>query len=135
MTLPGGIDIFVPSSSTMVASVRFLTSLDFKAEFFTTSEADAKHFVDQAQTFLGVFQSIQNSAQLNGADPDVKAVFDSFRFSQDKDRAILRANIPVSVIKKVFTENPVEITTPAQSERQQPAAETPKPKKKSAPKK
>ncbi len=109
MALPGGIDIFVPSSSTMVASIRFLTSLNFKAEFFTASEADAKHFVDQAQTFLNLFQSIQTSARLNGSDPDVKAVFDSFQFSQEKERAILKADIPLSFIKKVFTEPPTEL--------------------------
>ena len=76
-------------ASTMVASMRFLTALNFKAEFFTASEEDAKHFVDQAQTFLALFQSIQSSAQLNGSDPDVKAVFNSFHFEQQHDRAIL----------------------------------------------
>lgn len=113
LPLPGGIDIFVPSSSTMVASARFLTSLDFKAEFFTASEADAKHFVDQAQTFLFLFQSIQSSAKLNGNDPDVRAVVDGFQFSQEKDRAILKANIPLAFIKKVFSESTVEMTSPA----------------------
>jgi len=122
MSLPGGIDIFVPSASTMVASIRFLTSLDFRAEFFTASEADAKHFVDQGQTFLTLFQSIQSNAQLNGSDPDVKAVFNSFQLSQEKDRAVLKADIPLGFIKKLFTEQ--ELAPPAQ-----PAPATPPPAK------
>jgi hypothetical protein len=120
LSLPGGIDIFVPSSSTMVASVRFITSLDFKAEFFTASEEDAKHFVEQAQTFLALFQSIQSSAQLSGSDPDVKAVFASFHFEQQKDRAILTADIPLGFINKIFNEPPTQI-----SPEEQKPAETP----------
>jgi len=134
LSLPGGIDIFVPSSSTMVASIRFITSLDFKAEFFTRSEEDAKHFVDQAQTFLALFQSIQSSAQLSGSDPDVKAVFSSFRFEQQKDRAILTADIPLGFIKKIFTEPPPQMAPQQEAPVQQPPAKQEKKssKKKSA---
>lgn len=134
LSLPGGIDIFVPSSSTMVASIRFLTSLDFKAEFFTASEEDAKHFVDQAQTFLALFQSIQSSAQLSGSDPDVKAVFNSFHFEQVKDRAILTADVPMGLIKKMFTEQPVQLSAPEEKPQSEPAAPVEKKsnKKKSA---
>jgi hypothetical protein len=133
LSLPGGIDIFVPSSSTMVASVRFITSLDFKAEFFTASEDDAKHFVDQAQTFLALFQSIQSSAQLSGSDPDVKAVFASFRFEQQKERAILTADIPLGFIKKIFNEPPPQVG-PQEEKPAVPAPEAPK-QKSSKPKK
>ena len=122
LSLPGGIDIFVPSSSTMVASVRFITSLDFKAEFFTASEEDAKHFVDQAQAFLALFQSIQSSAQLSGSDPDVKAVFASFHFEQQKDRAILTADIPLGFIKKIFNEPPPQMAPPEEKPTEQPPA-------------
>jgi hypothetical protein len=129
LSLPGGIDIFVPSSSTMVASVRFITSLDFKAEFFTASEDDAKHFVDQAQTFLALFQSIQSSAQLSGSDPDVKAVFSSFRFEQQKERAILTADIPLGFIKKIFNEPPPQVAP----QEEKPAVQAPvAPQKKSS---
>ena len=129
LSLPGGIDIFVPSSSTMVASVRFITSLDFKAEFFTASEEDAKHFVDQAQTFLALFQSIQSSAQLSGSDPDVKAVFSSFKFEQQKDRAILTAEIPLGFIRKIFTEPPAQLSPAEEKPAEQPAE---KPEKKAS---
>jgi hypothetical protein len=137
LSLPGGIDIFVPSSSTMVASIRFLTSLDFKAEFFTASEEDAKHFVDQAQTFLALFQTIQSSAQLSGSDPDVKAVFNSFHFEQQKDRAILTADVPLGLIKKMFTESPTQIGTPQEQPpaEQAPAKEEKKTTKKKSSKK
>jgi hypothetical protein len=133
LSLPGGIDIFVPSSSTMVASVRFITSLDFKAEFFTASEDDAKHFVDQAQTFLALFQSIQSSAQLSGSDPDVKAVFSSFHFEQQKERAILTADIPLGFIKKIFNEPPPQVAPqeekPAPTPSEVPRKKSSKPKK------
>src|SRR5206468_10068798 len=101
------------------------------AEFFTASEEDAKHFVDQAQTFLALFQSIQSSAQLSGSDPDVKAVFNSFHFKQEKDRAILTADVPMGLIKKMFTEQPVQLSAPEEK----PQDQTPAPVEKKSTKK
>lgn len=132
MTLPGGIDIFVPSASTMVASIRFLTDIHAKAEFFTSSEADSKHFVDQAGAFLALFQSLQSSAQLSGRDPDVKAVFESIKVEQKGTRAILSADIPLGFLKKLFSESPTELA-PQMSQPEQPPskAEEKSPAKKS----
>lgn len=122
ITLPGGIDIFIPSASTMVGSIRVLTSVNAKAEFFTSSEADAKHFVEQAGAFLNLFRAIQSSAQLSGSDADVKAVFDSIQIEQDKERAVISASVPVGFLKKVVSESPAQITGPEEPQAVQPQA-------------
>ncbi len=134
MTLPGGIDIFVPSESVMVASMRFLGAIHARAEFITQSEADAKQFTNQAGTFLVLFRSIEASAQLSGSDPDVKAVFDSLKVEQDKNKSVLSATIPLGFLKKLFSEPPTSLApqsepatpAPAQKAKPKPPAKTKK---------
>lgn len=114
ITLPGGFDMFIPSQSTMVASVRYLGSIHARAEFYTASADDAKRFTEQANTFLQLFKSIEANAQVNGADPDVKAAFDSLKVEQQGERAILSATIPAGFFKKLLSEPPVEVGAPNQ---------------------
>lgn len=129
MTLPGGFDVFLPSSSTMVGSVRFVTSINARAEFLTPNEAEAKRFVDQANTFLALFQSIQSSAQLSGADPDVKTVFDSIEFRQEGSNAVLSASIPLGFLKKLVSEPPAQLTPQAEEPKEEPAPQKPQKKR------
>lgn len=114
--LPGGFSLLVPAESTMVASIRILGAVNARADFVTPSDADAQKFVQQAELFLNLFRSVQQSAQLEGSDPDVKAVFDSLKVEQQKERAIISANIPLGFLKKLFSEGPPlspSETTPA----------------------
>jgi hypothetical protein len=104
--LPGGFDLMIPNASTMVASIRILGSVNARAEFVTQSEADAQQFTQQAGVFLNLFRAVQQSAQLSGSDPDVKAVFDSLKIEQQKERAVISASIPLGFLKKLFSEGP-----------------------------
>lgn len=131
-TLPGGLDIFIPSQATMVASARYLGSIHARAEFFTASEGDAKRFVEQASTFLTLFKTIETGSQAGGNDPDVKEAFESLKIQQDDSRAILSATIPVGFFKKMLAEPPVDVTGTKQDEVQppeQPALKESKPGK------
>jgi hypothetical protein len=135
-TLPGGIDIMVPSESTMVASVRYLGSIHARAEFYTPSEIDAKKLVDQASGFLTLFKSIEINAQ-TAKDPEFKAALESLKIEQQDSRAILSATIPAGVLKRVLEEPPVDVTGAKQDQaasasKDQPVAKpaAPTPKKK-----
>jgi hypothetical protein len=108
-TLPGGIDVLIPSESTMVASVRYLGSIHARAEFYTQSEIDAKRLADQASGFLTLFKTIEINAQ-TANDPDFKAALDSLKIEQQDSRAILSATIPSGFFKKVLEEPPVDVT-------------------------
>jgi hypothetical protein len=109
-TLPGGIDIMIPSESTMVASARYLGSVHTRADFYTDNEIDAKRFVDQASGFITLFKSIELGAQSGVGDSDLKAALDSLKIEQEGARATLSASIPTAFFKKMLEEPPVDVT-------------------------
>lgn len=102
--IPGGFDALLPYDSTVIASVRYLGTIQARAEFLMAGETQAREFSDQANAFLETFKSIENSVHPAGADADVKTLFDSLKVRQEKDHAILSASIPTGFIKKFFSE-------------------------------
>lgn len=103
-TLPGGIDIGLPSDSDVVVSLRMLTTIHARADFYTHSEEAARNFTDQTTTFLALFRSIQANTAPGPGDADVKAVFDSIKVTQKGDRAEILATIPPSFLRKLVNE-------------------------------
>ena len=106
--------------------MRYLGSIQFKAESFTANEADAKQLTDSFTNFFQLFRAVESNVQPGGPDPDVKAFFDSIKVEQKKDRSILTAELPVGFIKKAMSEPP---PTPEQKPAPAPAAKRSKGKK------
>jgi len=106
LPLPNGIGFTLPKDTVTVASLRYLGSIHFKAEAFTSSEADAKKLTDSASNFLTLFHSIEVSADPSGADKDVKTFFDSIKVEQNGTRSVLQADLPLGFIKKLVSEAP-----------------------------
>jgi hypothetical protein len=107
LTLPGGYDLFFPPSTVIVASVRYVGSVQFKAAAYTGSEAEARRITDQLGAFVAVFRTVELSAQRPAPDPEIKAFFDSLAVTQHQDRSELTATIPQGFMKKLMTEPPV----------------------------
>ena len=107
-TLPGGIDIGLPGNSDVIVSMRMLTIIHARADFYTQSEEAARNFTEQTTTFLNIFRAIQANTQTNiqvtPGDPDVKAVLDSIKVMQKGDRAELLATIPPSFLRKLVND-------------------------------
>ncbi len=117
LVLPGGYDLFFPPDTVMVASLRYLGSINLKVRAITTNEDAARRITDQLSAFLAVFRTLELSA--GGPDPDVKGFFDSIKVEQEGKTAQLTADLPKGFLKKLLTEPPPEI---------QPAAPVPEPK-------
>ncbi|MBZ5569945.1 MAG: hypothetical protein LAN64_19115 [Acidobacteriia bacterium] len=112
--LPGGYDLFFPQGTVVVAAVRYLGSVQFRADVFTRSQEDAQRVSDQLNAFLAVARTIEARAQGGSADPDLKSFFDSISVSQMQDRAELNAIIPPGLLKKIVSEAPpVPVVAPA----------------------
>jgi hypothetical protein len=103
-SLPGGIDIGLPGQSDVVVSLRMLTTIHARAEFYTQSEDAARSFTDQTAAFLSIFRSIQSNAVGGTGDADVKAVFDSIKVTQKGDRAEVLATIPPTFLRKLVND-------------------------------
>jgi hypothetical protein len=121
--VPGGFDLFFPPDTVAIASVRYLGSIDFRAEFITASEQAAQRVGDQLGTFLALFRTLEANA--SGSDPDVKAFFDTVKVEQEGNAALLTATLPKGFLKKILTEPPPE----PQPTISGPAPEKPKPQK------
>jgi hypothetical protein len=102
--LPGGIGIGLPADSDVVVSLRLLTTIHARADFYTQSEQAARNFADQTTTFLAIFRGVQANAAPGPADADVRAVFDSIKVIQKGDRAEVLATIPPSFLRKLVNE-------------------------------
>jgi hypothetical protein len=103
-SLPGGIDIGLPGDSDVVVSLRMLTTIHARAEFYTQSEEAARNFTEQTTTFLALFRSIEANATAGTGDADVKAVFESIKVTQHGERAEVLATVPPSFLRKLVNE-------------------------------
>jgi len=98
--------------AVVVASVRYLRAVHFRASAITESEAEAKRVTEQVGTFLNLFHTAEGTVGTSGPDPDVKAVLDSLKVEQQSERAVLTATIPVGFIRKVVAEGPATALSP-----------------------
>lgn len=103
-------DAPVPLSgpATVVASVRYLGGVHFRADAFTKDEQATEQLTSQADTFLKIFQSAEIAVGSTNPDPDLKKAMDSIKIEQKKDpyRAELNAILPAQLIRKLLSEAP-----------------------------
>jgi hypothetical protein len=102
------------AGAAVVASARYLGGVHLRIDAFTPAESNARNLLESAQSFLTIFRSLQASVA-SGADPDVKAFFDSIKVEQEKDRVRLTATIPQGFIQKALREPPPGLTSPEPS--------------------
>jgi hypothetical protein len=132
LLLPGGWTGLLPHNSIVIASARPLADVHLRAQVLTRNEDEARSFTERVATFLTIFRSLNISMDGGGPDPDVKAAFQSFEVHQNKDEAILTANVPFAFFKKVLSDPPVDFgpTTTKPPEQNAPAAQKSPPRKK-----
>jgi hypothetical protein len=104
--LPGGFDLFFPSDTVIVAAVRYLGSVQFRADAITRTQEDAQRISDQLGAYLALARAVEVRA--GAGDSDLKAFFDSISVTQSENRAQLNATIPPGFVKKIASEPPVE---------------------------
>ena len=109
------LDFVFPRSAVVVASIRYLGTVHFKAEAFTASEDEAKRLTEQLNAFLKIFQAIDINGPVQSSDPDIKQFFDNLKIEQHKDRAVVTTIVPHGFIRKAFAEPPNSETTPTEN--------------------
>ena len=131
LLMPGGWSGLLPKGSVVIASARPLNDVHLRAQVLTHSEAEARSFTERVNTFIALFKSLDISMDGGGPDPDVKKAFESFKVEQDKNEAVVTANVPFAFFRKIVSESPVEIAPqqPKPPETAQPAVPEKKHKK------
>jgi hypothetical protein len=105
-----GWSFLFPKPATVVASVRYIRAVHFRAMAFTGSEEEANQLVERIDTYLNVFRTAESTVSTPGPDSDIKAFFDSLKVQQEKNRALLTATVPLSLIRKALAEAPASVT-------------------------
>jgi hypothetical protein len=111
----GPLGFVLPPSAVVVASIRYLGTVHFKAEAFTASEDDAKRLTEQLTAFLKIFHSMDITVPAQGSDLDIKQLFDNLRVEQHKDRAVLTTIVPPGFLRKILAEPPTSEPPPTQN--------------------
>ena len=105
-----GLELPLPEDTTFVASLRYLGTLHLKIEQIATSEADASKATATLISLLGLLKSVEKAeAQMHpqaATDAEFQQLTDSAKIEQHKDRAVLTANIPLDLVKKLTTPLP-----------------------------
>jgi len=91
--------------------------LHLRAEAWAGSDDDARAITDKANLFLAMFRGAETSVGSMGADPDVRAVFDSLQVRQEDKRAVLLATLPTEIFHKL-AESPALLPTLSTPEKQ-----------------
>jgi len=113
--------------ATIVASVRYLAAIHFRAQAFTDNEDDASQLVGRIETYLNIFRTAETTVSNSGPDPDIKAFLDSLKIQQQKTHALLTATVPVGLIRKTLAEAPTSVSPESPSlQSSQPLASPPK---------
>ena len=106
---PADYGFMADPGATVVASVRYLGAVHFRAEAFTSDEQAAEQLTSQLNTFLAIFQSAEAAVSGQTPDPDVKKALASLKVQQNSNRTVLTATVPVELIRKIVSEVPREI--------------------------
>ena len=88
--------------TVVVASARLIRAVHLRAEAFTANPEEARTLTEKLSGFLALFKFSETETPSGGPDADVKAFFQSLQVTQDKDRAVLTATMPVEFLQKVF---------------------------------
>jgi hypothetical protein len=102
-----GLALPLPEDTTFVASLSYrFGALHLRIEQIAPTEADAARSSEALDALLHIFQAIQPKidAQSDEAGNQAMSEFtSSIQIEQHKDRAVLTANVPIPLLKKLVT--------------------------------
>jgi hypothetical protein len=102
-----GLQLPLPEDTTFVASLRYLGAIRLRIEQIAPTDTDAARSTETLTTLLTLVKSVeQTQAQMHpnaGSDAGLHELMSSAKIEQHKDRAVLTANIPLDLIKKLAT--------------------------------
>ena len=124
----GSWSVLFPKPTTVVVSAfwsLYSPTLQLRAEAHTANAADAQRLTDQVSTYVNLFHAAELAVATHGADPDVKAFFESLSVQTSGDRAVLTAVIPPAFLRKVVEEPPEPMPSEPSAGQQGPDSPTP----------
>ena len=97
--LPGGFDLFVPSGTVLLGSLRYVNALQLQLQAATANEADAGRLNDQLSAFLALVRELQAGPQPAETSRDVQSFLDTVRIERTGQRVNLNASVPADLLQ------------------------------------
>jgi hypothetical protein len=94
----------VAGATTLVASLRFIGVLQLRLEDFAATAERAHNIAENGSAFLAIFRGAESNLQVSGNDPDVKAALRSIQLEQNNTSVVLKADVPVGLLKKLASD-------------------------------
>jgi hypothetical protein len=113
--LPNGPSFDFLQDTVTVAWLRYQGDAIVQAHVIAPTDSGAKHVADSITAFLWMLQSVSQSLNPRGSDPDVKGAFDSIQVGQNKNVAVVTATLSQRMLKKLVTEAQPVSTAPVPS--------------------
>lgn len=103
-----GIKMPLSPDSTFLASIRWAGNLKLRIEEIAPSEDSAAATAQNLQTLVGLFRGAADVMSERGKDEgkDLKTLIDSTAVDHKKNRMILTATLPLSLMEKLATSAP-----------------------------
>jgi hypothetical protein len=102
-----GLELPLPEDTTFVASLRAgLGVLHLRVEQIAPTDADAARSAEALGGLVQLIQAIQPKVETEADKPDADALREfttSLKIEHHKDRAVLTANLPLELVKKMAT--------------------------------
>ena len=96
-----GLALPLAGDTEFIASLRFTTSLHLRIEQIATSDADAQQSAQSLTAMLALVRSLELLAKRTPHQQALHDLTASIRIEQHKDRAILTADLPVDLLKRL----------------------------------
>jgi hypothetical protein len=97
-----GMRIHLDLDTAFIASLRYLGSLRLRVEEIAANPSEAAATATTLRALLGLLAASQDHLPAALANNDYRELLNSARVEQKGDRAILSANIPVSLVERVI---------------------------------
>ena len=105
-----GLRLPIPEDTTFVASLRFLGALHLRVDQIAPTEADAAHAAETLTTLVTLLKTVEQAqVQMHpnaASDAPFQGLMNSAKVEQHKERAVLTANIPLDLVKRLTTPSP-----------------------------
>jgi hypothetical protein len=102
-----GLRLPLSEDTTFVASLRYLGTLHLRIEEIAPTDADASSAAQSLTTLLSVLKSVEQvQSQMHPnapSDAGMRDLLNSAKVEHHKDHAVLSANIPLDVLKRLTT--------------------------------
>lgn len=96
-----GLQLPLPEDTTFVASLRYVGTLHLHVEQIAPTETEAARSAETLTTLLNLFKSIQQGQPRIPADASLRAMIESLKIEQHKDRTVLTGTVPLDLLKQL----------------------------------